>query len=110
MATMGSYVKAYPIRQLRAFPGWTERADQARPADARDDEDDGARPPRTLTDDDFLYLQDTLVVTDGIYQDEHVIFDERTPDWERFCHETLAFVVPVWEEADEAAPPAAAAS
>ena len=109
MATMGSYVKAYAVAQFRAFPGWKERSDQARPADDREHQEERPRAPRTLADDDYLYLQENLTVTDGIYLDEHVIFDERTPEWERFCADTLRFEVPRWDDPVETEPAAAGA-
>ncbi|NMG11729.1 hypothetical protein DP117_34725, partial [Brasilonema sp. UFV-L1] len=47
--------------------------------------------------DDFLYLQENYVVTDGIFKDENIIFDNVTPEWKEFCDKTLAFEIPVYE-------------
>lgn len=98
MPNMGRYCKAYPIRSLREFPGWTENAANARPAD---DAEEGSAP-RTLTEDDFLYLQENYVVTDGIFIDENVIFDSVTPEWMDFCHQILEFEVPEYAKAPQA--------
>jgi hypothetical protein len=95
MPNMGSYLKAYPIKSLREFPGWTERLANARTPD--DDEDSSV--PRTLTDDTFVYLQENYVVTDGIFLDENIIFDSVTPEWIEFCKNTLALEVPDYAEA-----------
>jgi hypothetical protein len=90
MATMGTYCKAYPIGRFREFAAWRERAENARP---EKQETGGAtvEAPRTLTDADWLYLQENLVVTDGIHLDQYVIFEDVTPAWERFCRDTLQF-------------------
>jgi hypothetical protein len=96
MATMGKYCKAYLVRDLRTYPHWKERAENVRPS-AR--EVDGGKPQaiRTLTDDDFLFVQEDYTVTDGIFLNEHVIFDEVTREWQVFCGETLKFEIPVYE-------------
>jgi hypothetical protein len=44
---------------------------------------------RKLTDDDYLYLQENLTVTDGIFLDEHIIFANDTPEWREFCKNVL---------------------
>ncbi len=98
MPNMGRYCKAYPVKSLREFAGWTENAANARP-------DDGAEEgsaPRTITEDDFLYLQENYVVTDGIFIDENVIFDSVTPEWIDFCHKALEFELPEYAKAPEA--------
>jgi hypothetical protein len=93
MASMGRYCKAYLLSRLRAFPGWSERAEAARP-EPRDGDRGGREEPRPLADDDIVYLQESLVVTDGIFLDEHVLFDRVTPEWEAFCRKDLGFEVP----------------
>jgi len=96
MATMGKYCKAYPITRFREYPGWAEKAENARKEKKVLDgkEVEGARQ---LTEKDHLYLQENYVVTDGIFLDEHIIFDNVTPEWIDFCKNTLTFEVPVYE-------------
>jgi hypothetical protein len=93
MAKMGDYCKAYPISRFREFPGWKEKAENAKPEKL---EKDGRviEVPRKLTDDGHLFLQETFVVTDGIFLDENVIFDEVTAEWREFCYKALNFEVP----------------
>ena len=91
MPNMGRYCKAYPIMNLREFAGWAENTANARPAD---DDADAKDVSRTITDNDFLYLQENYFVTDGIFIDENIIFDSVTPEWIDFCRNTLAFEVP----------------
>jgi hypothetical protein len=99
MATMGRYCKAYPVEQLRAFPGWQERLDNLAPAEH---DEDGTTEARTsLGNEDYLFLHETLVVTDGIFLDEHIVFDQVTPEWTEFCTRELAFEVPDYARGDD---------
>jgi len=94
--TMGKYCKAYPITRFRDYPEWTEKAENARKevnvVDGEEIEVD-----RVLTNEDHLYLQENYVVTDGIFKDENIIFDNVTPEWIDFCKNTLKFQIPVYE-------------
>ncbi|MDF5735707.1 MAG: hypothetical protein V7L04_03790 [Nostoc sp.] len=96
MATMGKYCKAYSLKKLREFSQWTERAENTR-KEKKEVEGKEVEVNRVLTSDDFLYLQETYVVTDGIFQDENIIFDNVTPEWQKFCKNTLLFDIPVYE-------------
>jgi hypothetical protein len=90
MSSMGKYCKAYLLKQLRQFPNWSENLENIR----QEQLDGEIAHPRELTDDDVLYLQENYVVTDGIFKDEHIIFDHVTPEWQQFCHDVLHFEVP----------------
>lgn len=96
MATMGKYCKAYLLKNLRQSSQWTERIENVRKekkqVDGKEVEFD-----RLLTDDDIVYLQENYVVTDGIFKDESIIFDNVTPEWKDFCTKTLGFEIPVYE-------------
>ncbi|BAZ20925.1 hypothetical protein NIES4073_18030 [Kalymmatonema gypsitolerans NIES-4073] len=96
MATMGKYCKAYSLKKLRQFQQWTENSENMT---KEKQEVDGkeVEVKRVLTDDDFLYLQENYVVTDGIFKDKNIIFDNVTPEWKEFCHKILAFEIPVYE-------------
>jgi hypothetical protein len=99
MATMGRYCKAYAVEQLRKFPGWTERTENLAPLE---NDEDGTQQPRTsLADDDYLFLQESFIVTDGIFLDEHIIFDAVTPEWQEFCTKELAFEIPEYQRFEE---------
>lgn len=89
MAVMGKYCKAYSLKKLREFSGWTEKAENAKPV-----EGEGQTSPRPLTDDDYLYVQENHVVTDGIFKDDHIIFDDVTPEWIEYCEKVLSFEIP----------------
>ena len=87
MGKMGQYCKAYPLEAMRQFDGWHENAgafrNAAEPAN-------GDRP----ANDHIVYLQQNYVVTDGIFIDENVIFDDVSDPWLEFCQKTLDFEMP----------------
>lgn len=93
MKKMGSYCTAYQIQQLREFTKWREAGENARKENQQVDGRE-VMVARELTDDDFLYLQENFVVTDGIFIDENIIFDDITPEWIHFCETTLGAQVP----------------
>ena len=103
--TMGKYCKAYPITRLRAYSGWSENAANVRPEKKTTDGEE-VEVERQLTADDHLYVQENHVVTDGIFKDENIIFDEVTPEWVEFCESELEFEIP--EYANDPGPSAAA--
>lgn len=74
MGEMGKYCKAYPVARFSEYDGWPEEVGELKR--------------------DHLYLHENYVVTEGIFMDEDVIFDEVTPEWIEFCETTLAFEVP----------------
>ncbi len=96
MPTMGKYCKAYSVAKLRGFAGWSEKAENAR-KEKKQVEGKEVEVTRTLTDNDYLYLQENYVVTDGIFKDENIIFDQVTPEWMEYCQKVLAFEIPVYE-------------
>lgn len=103
MATMGKYCKAYLIKQLREFSQWAERSENARRG-KREVDGVEVKVERELTEDDFLYLQENYVVTDGIFLDENIIFDDITSEWKDFCHNDLGFEVPVYKPVKSSEP------
>jgi hypothetical protein len=96
MAKMGSYCKAYPVEMFRAFSGWEENPQNLR----KEKKEIGGKEVeerRELSENDHFYLQENLVVTDGIFLDENIIFDNITPEWEAYCKDDLKFQVPDYE-------------
>lgn len=118
MAAMGRYCKAYPLQMFREFSGWKENIQNLRKEKPQGglpkDAPAGRMPkkmsqkealvvetPRALNDDDYLYLQENFTVTDGIFIDENVVFDDVTPEWMDYCKDTLNFEVPSYETVEE---------
>jgi hypothetical protein len=106
MAQNSPYCKAYTANKFRAFPGWTENTSSLRKGkktvDGKDLEFDRAQ----IEDTDILYLHDCYIVTDGIFKDENIVFNQPTDEWRKFCHETLGFSIPDYrkKESVEAKP------
>lgn len=97
MAEMGSYCKAYLAKQFRAFDGWKEDVSDLRKETQEVDGKEVEVQREAIDDDDILYLQESYVVTDGIFKDENVVFDDVTDAWKAFCHDTLEFEIPEYE-------------
>jgi hypothetical protein len=93
MATIGRYCKSYPLSHLRQFSGWREKAENARKV-RKEVDGEIVEVPRQLTDDEYVYLHGNLIVTDGIFIDENIIFDNVTPEWQEFCKNLLADTPP----------------
>lgn len=93
MAEMGRYCKAYLAKDFKEFPGWKPNLENLRQPEP---EKPGEEPEeRTeLQDDDIVYLQEDLVVTDGIFKDENVLFESDSDEWKTFCEKTLEFEIP----------------
>ncbi len=72
MAIMGKYCKAYSLKELREFNGWSEQAEPARREKQLDAKGEEVEVRRVLIDNDYLYLQENYVVTDGIFKDENI--------------------------------------
>jgi ankyrin repeat protein len=75
------YCKAYYLKDLRQFSGWSESLV------AKNDGSD-------LADHDVVFLHQDLTVTTSMWHNENVLFNQRTPAWEEFCMAVLQFKVP----------------
>ncbi len=93
---MRKYCKAYYVRDLRKFKGWKEKTENLRKEKKVVDGQE-VEVSRDLTDDDFLYIHENFVVTDGIFSDKNIIFDDVTEEWKKFCIEELKFEIPDFE-------------
>ncbi len=96
---MGKYCKAYELKELRKYPGWTEKAENAR---KEKQEVDGkeVEVQLELQDDSIVYVQENHVVTHGIFKDMNIIFEDVTDEWKDFLHtkvEPSVFEIPVYE-------------
>ena len=97
MPTMGRYCKAYHVERFRLYPGWTENLQNLR-VDKQVVNGKEVETQRTITDSDHFYLQENYVVTDGIFNDTNIIFDNVTPEWIDFCRDSLNFEIPAYAQ------------
>jgi hypothetical protein len=100
MSTLGKFCKAYPLNQLRQFAKWKENAQSARKI-WKEIDGETQEVERELAGTDYLYLQENFTVTDGIFVDEYVIFNDVTPEWIDFCQNTLDFQNPAEQQSFE---------
>jgi len=89
MSIIGKYCKSYKLSQLRQFPNWATKAENARIV-RKEVDGEIMETPRELTDDDYVYLHENFIVTDGIFIDENIIFSDVTPEWIEFCRNVLS--------------------
>ena len=47
-----------------------------------------------FSDDDIVYIHQDYTVTQSMWHDENVLFNEVTSDWKEFCKKELNFKVP----------------
>ena len=93
MSTLGKHCKGYPLKLFRQFPYWTENGKNARRVKQ---EVDGeiVEVQRDLTDSTYLYLQEDFTVTDSIFVNENVIFNNVTMEWIDYCLNVLKVQFP----------------
>jgi hypothetical protein len=81
---MPIYVKAYYLKQMRAYPEWREqKSDPSATAD--------------LTNDTVVYLHADLRVTRDAFGETGLLFRSAAESWSTFCTETLGFREPNWD-------------
>jgi uncharacterized protein len=80
------YCRAYHLRDLRAFPEWSESRINWKADDSGDQE--------PLRPEDVVFIHQDFTVTRSMWRGESVIYDQVTPAWQAFCAGPLGFVVP----------------
>ncbi len=95
---MAKYCKAYAIRAFKDFPDW-DRLSQKIKKEKKIQDAREMLVEREFTDNEFVYLHENYVVTDGIFADQNIIFDQVTPEWKDFCANILKFRIPDYETA-----------
>jgi hypothetical protein len=86
------YCKAFYLKDLRQFPGWNEsRINWRGPGDDNATEE---REAPGFSDQDVVFLHQDLTVTQSMWHNENVLFQQLTPAWEAFCATVLQFQVP----------------
>jgi hypothetical protein len=79
------YCKAYTMARLSEFSAFAERARAVvKPAAIGAGDDDELA----------FFLHHDFTVTESMWRNEQVVFDEVTPEWREFCAKTLGFKAP----------------
>jgi hypothetical protein len=87
------YCKAYKLGDLRKFPSWTESRINWKANEDKDEqkaEGDGTG----FSDDDIVFIHQDFTVTQSMWHNENVLFNNVTNEWKDFCEKSLAFKVP----------------
>jgi len=85
------YCKAYYLRDLRKFVAWSESR-----INWKENEDQKKDSPGVaeFADDSIVFIHQDFTVTESMWQNENVIFNQDSSEWRTFCTNTLEFKVP----------------
>ncbi|MBC8229638.1 ankyrin repeat domain-containing protein [bacterium] len=88
------YCKAYHLKNLRKFPNWFES--KVNWKEKKDDKDgfESENQDKGFSDDDVVFLHQDFTVTQSMWHNENIIFNQVTPEWKEFCINELKFKVP----------------
>jgi len=86
------YCKAYYLKDLRKFSGWFENKINLKEESARPNPEDGNGA--ILSDEDVVFVHQDYSVTHSMWQNEDVIYNKITPEWQKFCSDSLRFKTP----------------
>jgi uncharacterized protein len=82
------YCKAYHLGDLRNYHKWGDnRIDLKKKENSSADDE-------ILTDEKIVFIHQDFTVTESMYHNENVIFDNVDSGWKEFCANTLEFKVP----------------
>jgi hypothetical protein len=84
------YCKAYYLRDLRSCPSWSE----SRINWKEKKENGNGNGGDGFADDKVVYIHQDLTVTESIWANENVIFENVDTVWQNFCADYLKFKVP----------------
>ena len=88
------YCKAYHLKDLRIYPAWTEGRINWKAKNYGDASGNGTAPDQGFSDDDIVFLHQDYTVTQSMWHNENVIFDQVSPQWRDYCNDRLNFKVP----------------
>lgn len=82
------YCKAYRLAELRQFPRWSERRINWKDRDNGDGHSGG-----NFSGDKIVFIHQDFTVTESMWHNENVIFNDIDADWKEFCANALKFKV-----------------
>jgi hypothetical protein len=86
------YAKAYHLKSLREFPRWSESRINWR--EGKDEKEDGESENGGFSDEKIVFIHQDFTVTESVWHNENVIFNEVDDTWQTFCSDVLGFRVP----------------
>src|SRR5215831_2327909 len=86
------YCKAYYLRDLRKYSNWSE----SRINWKEKKNEKGTNDPNDVefTDDKIVFIHQDFTVTESMWQNENVIYNQVDEAWQGFCSSALGFKVP----------------
>jgi len=88
------YCRAYYLRDLRQFSGWTESKVNWKEDGDNFGVEGEKNKEQLLSDDAIVFIHQDHTVTQSTWRNENVIYAQVTPEWKGFCAETLKFKAP----------------
>lgn len=85
------YCKAYHLGDLRKYPLWHENHSTSKSSSNGANNGDGGEH---FGDDKVVFIHQDFTVTESVWYNENVIFNNVDSDWEEFCSSSLHFAVP----------------
>ena len=82
------YCKAYHLKDLRNFPAWCESVTNEKPSASGDMQDESS------PNDQIVFIHQDYTVTESMWHNENVIFDNVDAAWIEFCAGSLGFKTP----------------
>jgi hypothetical protein len=86
------YCKAYHLREMRRFADWSES--KLNWKEEEDEADSSELVEQGFSDDAVVFIHQDLTVTQSMWHNENVIFNQVTAAWREFCAKELRFEVP----------------
>ena len=87
------YCKAYHLEDLRKYPVWRESRINWK-SQENDDRNANGSSDESFSDGKIVFIHQDFTVTESMWHNENVIFNQVDPGWEEFCAGTLNFKVP----------------
>jgi len=84
------YCKAHYLKDLRTYPGWHE----SRINWEGKKENGNGLADENFTDEKVVFIHQDLTVTESVWHNENVVFNNVSSEWEEFCANSLKFKVP----------------
>jgi len=84
------YCKAYHLGSLRKYPAWNEtRVNWKKNMGKNNDEEESL-----FNDEKIVFIHHDYTVTESVWHNENVIFNQPDSEWEEFCATSLKFWIP----------------
>lgn len=87
------YCKAYHLGDLRKYPLWRENHSSSKSSSNGNGANNGDGG-EYFGDDQVVFIHQDFTVTESVWHNENVIFNNVDPTWEEFCSSSLHFAVP----------------